>query len=467
MDKKLCFPGDTLWYRGLITSDSMGVKVSTSLYVELYDMDNQLLIRHQYPIIEGFTQGQMVMPATSGKYWLRGYTLDAQSEAIESITVRPDSMIDFTFLRPKVPNIPPAQSGVVTISMLGDTCIINLDSSQLVNYSIAVSKSAPGTTMLSFPVAKNFMPKTDTSLITIAATASLKNRPIVAVFEKDSILGQPQVLNTDESGKVVFSHLLFFDTAYIQYSEVNKKVNNIILKNIPDTFPPFTPPALSRFITDTFHHKDLAADEIRKILSLGKSKTLKTIIVKARWNDRHLALNKRYVMDQRFAAIEQFSFDLRDPINPGRIYYVLDYLRQQLPPGWYKNSINTPTGCSAPIEYYVDEKLVPEGIVRMMPLQDFAYAKVFKDLYPCVAVLIYTKKGEDMKYLPAFMHKLSIVGYNRALQWNTPDEMTLHWNPYVTTHQYRFVTPASSFTVNIVGMFADGTPLVFQESFTK
>ncbi|MBV7532755.1 hypothetical protein [Chitinophaga sp. sic0106] len=466
IDKKLCFPGDTIWYKGSITSDSMGVKESSTFYVELYDMDNQIMIRQQYPIIEGFSQGQMVMPAASGNYWLRAYTRNAKSEAIESITVRPDSLIDFTLLRSKVPNKPLAQTGAVTVSMLDDTCIINIDSGQLLNYSISVSKSE-SSAMLSFPVAQNFVTAYDTSLITIAANASLKNRPIVTVFEKDSILGQPQVLNTNESGKVVFSNLLFFDTAYIQYSEANKKVNNIILKSIPDTFPPFTPPALSRFIVDTFHHKDLAADEIRKILTLGKSKTLKTVIVKARWNDRHLALNKRYVMDQRFAAIEQFSFDLRDPINPGRIYYVLEYLRQQLPPGWYKNSINTPTGCSAPIEYYVDEKLVSEGIVRMMPLQDFAYAKVFKDLYPCVAVLIYTKKGEDMKYLPSFMHKLRIVGYNKALQWSTPDETTLHWNPYVTAHQYKFITPASPFTVNIIGMFADGTPLVYQESISK
>ena len=125
-----------------------------------------------------------------------------------------------------------------------------------------------------------------------------------------------------------------------------------------------------------------------------KIKKLKEVTVKARWQDRHLALNKRYVVKDEFRGIEHFTFDLRDPINPGREYYVLDFLKKELPPRWMGSSLLSCPG----VQYFIDEVEVSEIYVESRPLSEFAYAKVFQDLHPpCPAVVLYTRKGEDRR----------------------------------------------------------------------
>lgn len=129
--------------------------------------------------------------------------------------------------------------------------------------------------------------------------------------------------------------------------------------------------------------------------TIPKVKKLKEVTVKARWKDRHLALNKQYVIKDEFKAIEHYTFDLRDPINPGREYFVLDFLIKELPRGWGSNSL---LSCSSGIQYYIDEVEVSYAIVTTCPLSDFAYAKIFQDLHPpCPAVVLYTRKGQDLK----------------------------------------------------------------------
>lgn len=128
--------------------------------------------------------------------------------------------------------------------------------------------------------------------------------------------------------------------------------------------------------------------------TIPKTKKLKEVTVRARWKDRHLALNKQYVIKDEFKPIEHYTFDLRDPINPGREYFVLDFLNKELPRGWATNSI---LSCSSGIQYYIDEVEVSYGIVASRPLSDFSYAKIFQDLHPpCPAVVLYTRKGKDL-----------------------------------------------------------------------
>jgi hypothetical protein len=126
-----------------------------------------------------------------------------------------------------------------------------------------------------------------------------------------------------------------------------------------------------------------------------KTRKLREVTVKARWQDRHLALNKQYVVKDEFRAIEHYTFDLRDPINPGRLYYVVEFLNRELPPNWRNSSL---LSCSAGVQYFIDEVEVSAAIVESRPLSDFAYAKVFQDLHPpCPAIVLYTRKGRDVK----------------------------------------------------------------------
>jgi hypothetical protein len=125
-----------------------------------------------------------------------------------------------------------------------------------------------------------------------------------------------------------------------------------------------------------------------------KIKKLKEVTVKARWQDRHLALNKQYVVKDEFRAIEHFTFDLRDPINPGREYFVLDFLNRELPPEWQSRSLLSCPG----VQYFIDEVEVSAAYVASRPLSEFAYAKIFQDLHPpCPAVVLYTRKGDDLR----------------------------------------------------------------------
>lgn len=127
-----------------------------------------------------------------------------------------------------------------------------------------------------------------------------------------------------------------------------------------------------------------------------KVKKLKEVTVKARWKDRHLALNKKYVIKDEFKAIEHYTFDLRDPINPGREYFVIDFLNKELPPRWQTSSL---LSCSAGVQYFIDEVEVSPAMAASRPLSDFAYAKVFQDLHPpCPAIVLYTRKGEDLNF---------------------------------------------------------------------
>ncbi|MET3879938.1 hypothetical protein [Chitinophaga sp. OAE865] len=129
--------------------------------------------------------------------------------------------------------------------------------------------------------------------------------------------------------------------------------------------------------------------------TIPKTKKLKEVTIKARWKDRHLALNKQYVVKDEFKPIEHYTFDLRDPVNPGREYFVLDFLNKELPRGWGSNSL---LSCSGGIQYFIDEVEVSYSYVANCPLSAFAYAKVFQDLHPpCPAIVLYTRKGQDVK----------------------------------------------------------------------
>ncbi|HEY9261237.1 hypothetical protein [Chitinophaga sp.] len=128
--------------------------------------------------------------------------------------------------------------------------------------------------------------------------------------------------------------------------------------------------------------------------TIPKVKKLKEVTVKARWQDRHLALNKQYVVKDEFKAIEHFTFDLRDPINPGKQYYVLEFLIRELPPGWQSHTLSSCPG----VQYFVDEVEVSGDYAATLPLKDFAYAKIFQDLHPpCPAIVLYTRKGDDLR----------------------------------------------------------------------
>lgn len=87
LDKVVCRPSDTVWFRGNIFEGNGLSHYSKNLYVELYDDSNKLCRQEIFPIINGISIGQIKLPRHSGLYWLRGYTRNSP-DFLQSITIR-------------------------------------------------------------------------------------------------------------------------------------------------------------------------------------------------------------------------------------------------------------------------------------------------------------------------------------------------------------------------------------------
>ena len=87
LDKRVCYPGDSVWFRGSLFEDNHPSNLSTNLYVELYDDSNKLCSRKTFPIISSVSIGQVEIPRRSGLYWIRSYTKNS-SFFIRSLTAR-------------------------------------------------------------------------------------------------------------------------------------------------------------------------------------------------------------------------------------------------------------------------------------------------------------------------------------------------------------------------------------------
>lgn len=76
LDKYECLAGDSIWWKGYVFAGTAKSTISTTLYVELYTENGQLVSRKQSPIIQSISAGQMEIPDSiqSGRYFLRAYT---------------------------------------------------------------------------------------------------------------------------------------------------------------------------------------------------------------------------------------------------------------------------------------------------------------------------------------------------------------------------------------------------------
>lgn len=468
IDKQMCYPGDTLWMRAYLTSDTT-TRFSTSFYVELYNEKNTLLQRSVFPVVNDMGFGQLVLPLQTGYYWVRGYTLNASSMAVVPVTV--SNACSTSMLRklkyPRNTN----NSGGITISKNGDTYIIH--NSRKGSYSLSITDTVGSgkAMMVSFQMLSSYTRCGDTSWLTYHARLkdnSSKVSELVMYFQQDSVITHPRLLPVDTLGNIRFPSMYFFDTGYIHYrlktSRTGGRRNVLML--VSDVYPTFVPPSPASYYTDTVKCNLTLLGVAGFTTPSSTAKQLKTVEIKSRWHDRHLALDRQYVVSPDFQPTEQFTFDLRNPVNPGGILYVLDYLQHELPPGWAARSMYwDKQECAKGVYYYVDEKEVSGDIVAHMLLKDFAYVKVYQDLHPpCPAICLYTRKGNDLKALPSDMSVLPVKGYDKPLKWTTPDRVTWLWEPYVTAKEYRIAIPAKTFRIVVLGSTVDGEAIFFEKT---
>jgi hypothetical protein len=75
-DRYIAAVGDTIWWAGYVLNASGLSGLSTTLWVELFDAHGQFVLRKQFPVMDGFSVGQISLPTdlSSGRYWLRAWT---------------------------------------------------------------------------------------------------------------------------------------------------------------------------------------------------------------------------------------------------------------------------------------------------------------------------------------------------------------------------------------------------------
>ncbi len=75
-DRSDYIAGQTIWFKGYLYSDFLPASKSTDLFVELLNGSSTIVNRQVFPLIGGFTRGQVELPDTmqQGTYILRAYT---------------------------------------------------------------------------------------------------------------------------------------------------------------------------------------------------------------------------------------------------------------------------------------------------------------------------------------------------------------------------------------------------------
>ncbi|MBS1599480.1 MAG: hypothetical protein JST75_14740 [Bacteroidetes bacterium] len=76
LDKYNCRTGDTIWFKGYVFKGDRPTQTSTNLYAELFTSEGKLLSRNIFPIINGISVGQIIVPDSivTDNYYLRAFT---------------------------------------------------------------------------------------------------------------------------------------------------------------------------------------------------------------------------------------------------------------------------------------------------------------------------------------------------------------------------------------------------------
>lgn len=467
-DKKVCFPGDTLWLR-LFLRDTVRSTTSTNFYVELYkdsERDTICVRRYIFPVKQGISMGQIESPDSAGIYWLRGFTLNSENELVFPFTViNSPKKVVVKELKDQVQRNS-MKTNIVEFEKDSGGISIHLSDTGLFNYSLSITNAENPDVSIPFsrPVNREDLPvEMDSSYLTYDVSAGdnkFANQDMVIMVQKDTNTTPPVLVSLDDKASVTLTNLYFFDTAFVYYKLNNSKKakESFSLTIHPIKYPLFIRPTSTSIYESESRGMFSGNDSIPFII--GK-RTLKTFVVKSKWSNKNLELNKRYVMSPVFEPIEQFTYDMRDP-GISRFNNLYEFMARNLPDGWAQNSIGFMSGsCREGVLWYEDEKRVSAQYINSQPLNRYAYFKAYSDLQPCPCILVYTRKGSDLKSLPSQMKTLAIKGYDKPLQWTSPDRITYHWNPYITDVDYKFKVPAKKFRIQIMGVKNDGKPFYY------
>lgn len=309
----------------------------------------------------------------------------------------------------------------------------------------------------------------DTSYLTLsgrvygATPAQLRDKAniILLISQKKTEENKMLALPIEPNGSFNDPSMFIFDTAHIYY-QLSKGLGSASVQFMESRIPPFryNKPAIGFFhnhLTDTagYYRHFLLADEMAQLLKLYEGKLLENVVVKAKTKSPLQVLDEKY-SSGLFAGGDGYQFDLvNDPLASSQMN-IFNYLQGRVA----GLQINTAGGMPSmqwrggSPQLYVNEMPTDVSMVSSMSMNDVAYVKVFRPPFfggsgnsGNGAIVIYTKKGNDVKPEPGKgMANNAVSGYSEIRQFYSPNystfnaanekkdlRSTLYWNPQVVT----------------------------------
>lgn len=295
--------------------------------------------------------------------------------------------------------------------------------------------------------------------------ASIKPNEVLSLIlqSKDS---SKQYLATQvkQNGTFELKQLIFYDTTKLFYQfNADKKLNDIgavSFQNPISQTPVFKNiqlPTISEVDSTFFASNDSINQLIERLKKEAKNGLLKEVIVNSKVKTSKEILDDKYASGL-FKGNNGFAFDvLNDETAKGSLD-VFHYLQSQVPGLTVSHSLDPGdttalTWREGSPEIFLNEMPSDAYDIQHIQMTDIAYIKVFRPPFmgssgagASGAIVIYTRKPEDIKYNNASTLKsVMLYGYTAYKEFYQPDyfvpqlnspvdtRTTLYWNPFVLT----------------------------------
>jgi hypothetical protein len=187
-------------------------------------------------------------------------------------------------------------------------------------------------------------------------------------------------------------------------------------------------------------------------------KYLTPVTVKVRWQDRNKGLNTRYTTGIFTSINSPYNFNLMDTSGYGTkwCYDLFDFLRRQ---GFDTNG-------KAIGKYFIDEQEMDSEFVKMLNVHtEIAYVKFMEDMPGDHGglinwLVIYTRKGKDLRSVPGKMNSIPVAGYTKYLEFTQPDRITYLWIPSVSGNNFKIKRYVGTLTIQ--GIDERGNPYFYR-----
>ncbi len=292
----------------------------------------------------------------------------------------------------------------------------------------------------------------------------LIQKPDIFLFlqSKDSSKKQ-LILPVRKDGSFGKSNFIFYDTLKLYYTFLgNSRLNrsaevtfNNGLFNTPSKYNLDTNYSKYGVIDYAFFEKQRKLDEeYKRLVNIKGSGVLNEVIVRSRSRRTSSVLDEKYASGM-FSGGDAYEFDLLNDNRAASAMSIFTYL-QGVVPGLQiiqQDGETVVKWRQSNTDFFLDEMRSDAESVGNISMNDIAYIKVFRPPFfggsggsPGGAVVIYTRKGGDIKSTPgkgiAFKflegyaaHKeFYSPDYSKQTDLSAPDvRTTIYWNPYLLT----------------------------------